>query len=82
MPTTQTPCTPGALPTPAAADYLGIRAQTLKNWRSLDAADRDAGLDTPSRGPRYVRLGSGRTIVYRVADLDDYLAERVVGDAG
>jgi len=59
---------PGGLPSAAAAAYIGIAPKTLANWRAL------------GEGPRYVRLGrSHARIVYRVADLDQYLADRVVG---
>jgi predicted DNA-binding transcriptional regulator AlpA len=42
-----------------AAALLGIARGTLRNWRSQ------------CRGPRYARLG--RRVVYRRADLDEYL---------
>jgi predicted DNA-binding transcriptional regulator AlpA len=51
-----------------AADYLGLHARTLDNWRSQ------------GRGPRYVRVG--RRIVYRIADLESYLDARTVEVAG
>jgi hypothetical protein len=58
----------GALPSPAASAYIGVASKTLSNWRAL------------GEGPRYVRLGKPHArVVYRVADLDDYLAERVIG---
>jgi hypothetical protein len=59
---------PGGLPSIAAAAYLGVARKTLSNWRAL------------GEGPPYVRLGkSGARIVYRVSDLDQYLAERLIG---
>lgn len=54
--------------TMGAADYLGLHARTLDNWRSQ------------GRGPRYVRVG--RRIVYRIADLESYLDARTVEVAG
>lgn len=60
--------TPSALPSNTAAPYVGVSRKTLSNWRAL------------GEGPPYVRLGkAGSRIVYRVADLDRYLAERVIG---
>lgn len=50
-------------PTPQAADYLGLKAPTLEKWRS------EGG------GPPFVKLG--RAVRYRVADLDQFAAERV-----
>ena len=58
----QTPI--GALKNADAARYLGIAPGTLANLRA--AGD----------GPRHTKLG--RTVVYRVIDLDAYLADRVV----
>ena len=61
---------PAGLPSIAAAAYLGVARKTLSNWRAL------------GEGPPYVRLGkSGARIVYRVSDLDQYLAERLIGVA-
>lgn len=49
-----------------AAEYIGgVKTQTLAVWRMQ------------RRGPRYLRV-SGRHIRYRVRDLDEYLAARVV----
>ena len=48
-----------------AAEYLGLHPRTLDNWRSQ------------GRGPRYIRI-SGRRIVYRTRDLDEYLQMRTV----
>ncbi|RKR74754.1 helix-turn-helix transcriptional regulator [Frondihabitans australicus] len=59
---------PSALQTDAAASYIGVSRKTLANWRVL------------GEGPGYVRLGkAGSRVVYRVADLDAFLAARVVG---
>ena len=59
---------PGALPSIAAAAYIGYSPKTLANWR------------TAGEGPLYARVGkSGARIVYRVIDLDQFLAEHVVG---
>jgi hypothetical protein len=61
---------PGALPSVPAGAYIGVTRKTLANWRAL------------GEGPPYARLGkSGARIVYRVADLDRYLAEHMIGDA-
>lgn len=77
--TASTPCTaphlifatpPGALSSVPAGAYIGVTRKTLSNWRAL------------GEGPPYARLGkSGARIVYRVADLDQYLAEHMIGDA-
>lgn len=48
------------LGTKAAAAYLGVAVQTLANWRYAN------------RGPRFTR--TGRSVKYRQADLDAYLA--------
>lgn len=63
---------PAALPSVAAAAYIGVSRKTLSNWRAL------------GEGPRWVRLGSkpGARVVYRVADLNAFLDERVVGGVG
>ena len=50
-----------------AARFLGLAPQTLRNWR------------TNRRGPKYVRLG-GR-IVYRLADLNEFLNRGVIDPA-
>ena len=64
---TDTPRRP-VVDTMGAAEYLGLHARTLDNWRSQ------------GRGPRYVRVG--RRIVYRVHDLEAYLDDRTVEVAG
>lgn len=58
-----------ALKTRLAAIYIGEAEGTLKNRRSLGITD-----------PPYVR--TGRTITYRVADLDAYLERHLVGSSG
>ena len=47
-----------------AADYLGLRPQTLRNWRGMD------------RGPAYVKVG--RAVRYSFGDLIAYMEERRV----
>lgn len=71
-PTTAPPAAtpPAGLPSLAAAAYIGVARQTLANWRVL------------GDGPPYAKLGkSGTRIVYRVSDLDRYLADHMVGGA-
>ena len=55
---------PAALDTEAAARYIGLAASTLEKQRC-------AGGGVP-----FVKLG--RAVRYRVADLDAYLASRVI----
>ena len=55
---------PSVVDTTGAAEYLGLHPRTLDNWRSQD------------RGPRYGRIG--RRIIYRVADLEEFLESRIV----
>ncbi len=45
-----------------AARYLGLAPQSLRNLRHY------------RKGPPYCKLG--RRVVYKIADLDQYLAER------
>lgn len=59
------PIRPAALTQEQAATYLGVSPLTLNTQRCRGG------------GPRYVKLG--RRVVYRVADLDAYLAKNVVG---
>lgn len=56
----------GALPPELAAAYIGLAPRTLANRRSEGIAD-----------PPFVRVG--RSITYRVEDLDDYLLRHRVG---
>jgi predicted DNA-binding transcriptional regulator AlpA len=49
----------GYVDSPGAADYLGVKVQTLATWRYQ------------KRGPRYSKVG--RMIRYRVSDLDAYM---------
>lgn len=51
-----------------AADYLGLKAQTLACWAS-----------TRRYGLRYIRVG--RNVRYRQRDLDAFLDARTVGAA-
>lgn len=46
-----------------AANYLGLSARTLNNWRHVN------------RGPAFCRVGY-RAVRYRVRDLDRFIAER------
>ncbi|MCH8562023.1 hypothetical protein LTI14_02130 [Nesterenkonia sp. YGD6] len=55
-----------ALDTKLAAIYIGKAEGTLKNNRSLGITD-----------PPFVQ--DGRSITYRVSDLDDYLERHLVG---
>jgi excisionase family DNA binding protein len=50
--------------TPRAAQYLGLSLPTLTRMR----VDGD--------GPKYVKMG--RAVRYRIADLDAWMADRVV----
>ena len=52
------------LPTPKAAEYLGVSCKALTNWRWLGAG----------RGPAFVRLG--RSVRYDVRTLDTWIAAR------
>jgi predicted DNA-binding transcriptional regulator AlpA len=49
--------------TEGASRHIGLAASTLEKLR------------VSGGGPRYVKLG--RAVRYRLADLEDYLAERV-----
>lgn len=53
------------LPTSAAAEFLGVKAQTLEAWRSRRTVDLP-----------FVKVG--RCVRYRVSDLQRFVAERVV----
>ena len=50
------------LTTKRAAEYLGLRPNTLEAWRCRGG------------GPRYVKLG--RAVRYRVTDLNDWIESR------
>ncbi len=52
-----------------AADYLGVSASCLAQWRML------------RRGPPVARI-SGRTIRYRKHDLDQWIESRVDANEG
>ena len=54
---------PAALTTPEAAAYLSIQPATLEQWR------------WNGRGPRFVKIG--RSVRYRISDLDEFLNARV-----
>ena len=54
------------LTTAEAADVVGLTRYTLDQYRSL------------GRGPRFLRFG--RSVFYRRADLDHFLAEREATD--
>lgn len=56
-----------ALSSIEAAEYLGLSVATLRTWRCR------------GKGPNYVKLG--RSVVYRIVDLDAYLADNLVGGA-
>ena len=47
-----------------ASIILGVAVQTLRNWRHQ------------RRGPAYVKLG--RSVRYRILDLDEYLLNRKI----
>ena len=59
---------PCGLPSTPAAAYIGVSRKTLSNWRAI------------GEGPPYARFGkTGARIVYRVVDLEQFLAEHIVG---
>ena len=58
----------GAVRPKEAAAHLQVAEKTLANWRSL------------GQGPAYSKIG--RTVVYQLADLDDFLNNHRVGTAG
>lgn len=55
-----------SLSTADAARAIGVSPKTLRNWRASAAP----------KGPRFVRLDGG-TVLYRVVDIDEWLASRV-----
>jgi hypothetical protein len=59
------------LDTAGAAAYIGVATTTLHAWRSRGQV-----------GPRYIRIGRGRCIRYRIADLEKYLNEHAVESGG
>jgi excisionase family DNA binding protein len=60
-----TQCVPAVLTTPEAASYLHIQPTTLEQWR------------WNGRGPRFIKMG--RSVRYRIADLDAFTEARVFG---
>lgn len=54
------------LSTAEAAEVVGLTKHTMDQYRSL------------GRGPRFLRFG--RSVLYRRADLEDYLAGRGASD--
>lgn len=54
------------LTTKGAADRLGLKPQTMRSWRAS------------GRGPRYVRLGTGKfaRAAYSKDELDTWIAAR------
>jgi predicted DNA-binding transcriptional regulator AlpA len=52
------------LDTPAASAHLGVATTTLESWRSLRT------------GPAYLKIG--RSVRYRLADLEAWLDSRTV----
>ncbi|MBJ6751354.1 helix-turn-helix domain-containing protein [Geomonas anaerohicana] len=54
-----------ALTTPEAAAYLKVKPATLEQWR------------WNGRGPRFAKIG--RSVRYRMSDLDAFLDARVFG---
>ena len=53
------------LTTKEAAEFLGLKEKTLRIWR-MD-----------KKGPNYIRIN--RSIRYRRDDLDEFVANRMVG---
>ena len=53
------------LATPEAAEYIGVHKSTLDTWRCR------------GEGPRFLKLG--RSVRYRICDLDAYLESRLCG---
>lgn len=60
---------PELLSRPDAADYVGVKPQTLAVWAS-----------TGRYGLRFIKVG--RLVKYRREDLDRFLAERTVTSTG
>lgn len=60
---------PRAIPTAAAANYLGVSRSLMRKWRGR-------GRDDPgSRGPDFIRVGP-TLVLYEIAALDAWLDER------
>lgn len=57
---------PIAVPTSEAARLIGVKHQTLANWRCR------------GEGPRYIKLTNTR-VVYKISDLEAWLDARRVG---
>jgi predicted DNA-binding transcriptional regulator AlpA len=53
------------LDTKAAAEHLGLAPVTLRQWRSQE------------RGPTFIRMG--KSIRYRLADLDEWIERHAEG---
>lgn len=53
-----------AVDTKGAAERIGLAAKTLENMR------------TRGNGPSFVKMG--RSVRYRIADLDAWMADRVI----
>jgi len=51
-----------------AAQFMGIQPETLATWRS-----------TKRYNLRYAKIG--RSVRYRLADLEDFIASRMVGSS-
>lgn len=62
---TTTRIAPIALTPHEAAEYLSVGYSTLKKWR------------VNGDGPRYAKVG--KAVRYRVEDLNEWLAEQLVG---
>lgn len=61
---------PIAVDTKTAAAMMGMSAGTLENWR----------YEKPYRGPRFCKLSNNK-VVYRIADIEAYLAAHAVAEA-
>lgn len=65
------PLQPIRLPSPSAAQYIGVAPQTLANWRAL------------GKGPRYRRDGRLHSrVFYKVADLNTWIDDDPDTDGG
>lgn len=72
---TTTPLTPATLREPDAAKYLSVSCSFLRRARMTGRTK------SGSTGPAYVKVGGGRTVIYRVCDLDSWLASNLRGGA-